>query len=309
MDSKGNAILCQPVKRISFESSNKKNNKKNHNFPIPRLALRSILLESLGDKDENHVIWGKEYSHYEENLDKVIIYFKDGTNYEADLLIGCDGIWSKVRNQLIKDEPVYLGVYMINGINICPHNLFQDRVVQIVDGQVRLFTKPFDDEKIMWQVTFPVDYHELEHYLEFQNSNKEMLLKIVIEKLKNWFPLAQELISTTEIENLRGGGLYDRNVIKKENITMKSDESSSWPSKRVILIGDSLHPMSPFKGQGANQALTNSYLFATLLEDHLKLHSTLINQEWIQLMDQFFFFLLFNLMIIVQILILIYNFN
>lgn len=56
-----------------------------------RAELRSILLDGL------NVQWGKRFVSFEENQDKVIAHFADGSLFSGDLLVGCDGGASKVR--------------------------------------------------------------------------------------------------------------------------------------------------------------------------------------------------------------------
>ena len=41
--------------------------------------------------------------------------------------------------------------------------------------------------------------------------------------------------------------------------------------ERILLIGDASHPMSPFKSQGANQALIDAVTLSALFEQHSSL--------------------------------------
>lgn len=48
---------------------------------------------------------------------KPSVAFEDGTSVEADLVVGCDGIWSKVRTAVLGEqvEPVYQGLTGVGG--------------------------------------------------------------------------------------------------------------------------------------------------------------------------------------------------
>jgi flavin-dependent dehydrogenase len=62
-----------------------------------------------------NVHWDKRFTHFEEHADGVTAYFDDGTSYRGSILVGADGVNSRVRDQLLSNsnlrpEPVPLGI-------------------------------------------------------------------------------------------------------------------------------------------------------------------------------------------------------
>jgi len=138
------------------------------NRPVPRQEIRRILFEAL---PADCVQWAAEFERFEDISGqplKVIetkslylpsvylstslphpsfpsqVFFRDGTIVTCHALIGCDGVRSRVRSQLLSDPPKYLEVLNVLGIARCTHPLVGDRITQTLDGTNRLFTKPFN---------------------------------------------------------------------------------------------------------------------------------------------------------------------
>eukprot|EP01080_Neovahlkampfia_damariscottae_P009610 gene9610-1812_t len=222
--------------KVLFINNFSKKEFNEQNIPIPRELLRKILYDSL---EKDTVCWNKKAIDYEIKDDLVILEFEDGSKIKGCCAIACDGIHSIFRDKLVGDSLKFLNVIAINGIVPIEHKLTNNTEFQTVDGFSRIFIKPFIDDKSMWQLTFPLKEEEICKIKSFEEA-KEMAL----EKVKNWHSPVVEMIKNTEISTMRVGGLYDRDPIEKP-----------WKSTLITVLGDSAHPMSPFKGQGANNAL------------------------------------------------------
>ena len=234
---------------------------KRTNKHIARQTLRSDLLKQLGGNtlvQWNHQLIG--INTLDANNSELV--FKVGNETKiatANLIVGADGIRSVVRKLKIGDavSPLrYLGCMVVLGI--CPLSALRHiksdlldsaTVFQTANGNDRIYVMPFDANSVMWQLSFPMDEAEA---IALSNKGSEFLKQESVTRTQ-WHTPIPQIVAATQSTLITGYPVYDRALLTHHLLETCGN---------ATLIGDAAHPMSPFKGQGANQALLDALALA-----------------------------------------------
>jgi 2-polyprenyl-6-methoxyphenol hydroxylase-like FAD-dependent oxidoreductase len=214
------------------------------NPEVLRGELRRILIESLPAET---IQWGRKVASVKAVGDgSHCVTFTDGSSVTADVLIGADGAWSRVRPYLSGAKPQYLGTIWVETFLHDVEDRHQ-RCAELVGAGAMLAMEPgqgiFGHREANNIHTYVVLKKPLEWIDSVDFSDRDNALALVVDQLRdNWAPQLLELVTRGEstpvarpIWGLPIGHTWDR-------------------VPGVMLIGDAAH-LTPPDGDGANWAL------------------------------------------------------
>jgi len=188
--------------------------------------------------------------HFTQDANSVTVTLADGRRFQGAALIGADGLWSTVRQQIVADgAPRVSGHVAYRAVlpaSEVPRHLFSPDVVLWGGEKTHLVHYPLRRGELFnlvavfhsglyeegWNVFG--DPHELhERFADAVGPVRELLGKI--ETWKMWV-------------------LCDREPVKE------------WSRGRVTLLGDAAHPMLQYLAQGACMAIEDAVVLGAALE-------------------------------------------
>ncbi|TYH44819.1 hypothetical protein ES332_D11G221400v1 [Gossypium tomentosum] len=215
---------------------------------ISRMTLQQILARAVGEDvifNESNVV------DFEDDGDKVTVVLENGNRYDGDLLVGADGIWSKVRKNLFgPKEAVYSGYTCYTGIaDFVPADI-ESVGYRVFLGHKQYFvSSDVGAGKMQWYA-----FHKEPAGGVDSHGKKERLLNI----FGDWCDNVTDLLHATDEHAILRRDIYDQTP------------SLTWGRGRVTLLGDSIHAMQPNMGQGGCMAIEDSYQLALELDNAWK---------------------------------------
>eukprot|EP00026_Physarum_polycephalum_P009321 Phypoly_transcript_09440.p1 GENE.Phypoly_transcript_09440~~Phypoly_transcript_09440.p1 ORF type:complete len:400 (+),score=88.45 Phypoly_transcript_09440:153-1352(+) len=227
---------------------------------IDRTILRDILLDSLLP---NTIKWGHKLLSVTSSGPTYKLQFDGGKEAEADLVVGAEGAWSKVRNLLTDTKPIYTGITMVE-IRISDIDARFPELGKFVGrGSVFLFShgKSIQIQRnstgaVRGYVGMSVpETWVAQSGIDFDKP--EEVRARLLELFSDWTSKSLDFIRNCDDDFMIPRPLYALPVPPAGDEA--KEKEGKWPKHHegVTLIGDSAHVTGP-SGKGVNYAMLDA---------------------------------------------------
>ena len=186
---------------------------------------------------------------FEQDGGGVRVFFADGTEERADLLVGADGLRSTIRRGLLGDGvPRYAGYTAWRAV-VAPEGELvpANEAIEVWGRGARFICTQIGRGRVYWAVSKNAPEGE---------PDAPTVKDALLELCAGWLDPVEALIAATEKADILRTEIYDRGPVRKR-----------WGKGRVTLLGDAAHPMTPDLGQGACQAIEDAVELAECLKE------------------------------------------
>ncbi|KAL9044591.1 MAG: hypothetical protein Q9214_002282 [Letrouitia sp. 1 TL-2023] len=224
---------------------------------IDRSKLREILVGSL---PKSTIRWGCRLRKVDPQ--DLSLHFDHGMETGFDLVVGADGVWSKVRPLLSAVKPIYSGV---GGFDLVIKDAearhaeisrFVNRgsVFAYSDNKCVVLQQRGDDSLIVH--AWSARDEQWTKACGFDVHNPREVKAALRKDFADW---KEPLLSATQVAD-------DEELVTLSLYLLPSGHS--WEGRPgVTLIGDAAHLMTPFGGEGVNIAMTDAMKLAHAIID------------------------------------------
>lgn len=238
-------------------------------YGSPQLTIhRADLIDALAAAfPATQVQFDKRVQAVTQHNGQVHVRFDDGQSATHEVLIGADGIHSRVRAALFGDEhPRFTGV--VSYRSVVP----TERVRDV--PEIEAFTKWWGPNPQSQIVTFPLNLGR--DTFVFATTGQDSWQEESwtrpgdVEELRSHYrdfhPDARKLLDACD--SVLKSALYER------------DPLAQWTVGQVTLLGDACHPMLPFMAQGAGMAIEDAVILGRCLHAQVTdVHAALSRYE------------------------------
>jgi 3-hydroxybenzoate 6-monooxygenase len=220
---------------------------------IYRKDLHDVLLEACRTLPNVTLRTSSGLASFSQDASRVQVRLQNDEIVQGSALIGADGLWSKVRQQIVGDgKPRISGHIAYRAVlkkEEVPPELWSDEVQLWGGEKTHLVTYPLRRGEL-YNLVAVFHSNKYDEGWDTFGDNSELT-----ERFKDAHPTVRALLAKINLWKM--WVLCDREPVK------------NWSQGRATLLGDAAHPMLQYLAQGAGQAIEDAVVLGKALE-HFK---------------------------------------